>query len=375
MIKKILIQGANFVYAFFKLLPTKKKVTMLSRQSNSMTLDFELLKKEFNEKNPEIQISILCRRLEGGAKASLLTKIKYMFHCLRQMYHIATSKVVILDSYCILISTLKHKKTLKVIQMWHSIGTMKKFGYQILGLEEGRNKKLADEMKMHRNYDYIFASSKEYAHYLAEGFGYGIDKVKVYSLPRVDLLNSQEYKKEITEKIYKEYPKIQQKKNIVYCPTYRKSENKMAEEIKKLIKKVDYEKYNLIIKLHPLSKIEIKDNRVINDKNISGFDMLFVADYIISDYSCIVYEAAILNKPLYFWAFDFKKYRRTRGITFDYKKEVPGIVSEKVEDILKEIDEYEYDYNRLCNFREKYVTNIEDCTEKIAKFIEKIMCI
>lgn len=373
MIKKILILVANFIYCFIKLLPTQKKVTMISRQSDSTTLDFELLRREFCKKKSQIKICVLCKRLEGAAKASLINKVKYAFHCLRQMYHIATSKVVIIDSYCIVISTLKHKKTLKVIQIWHSIGTMKKFGYQILGLEEGRNKKLASEMKMHKNYDYIFASSKEYAKYLADGFGYGVDRVKIYSLPRIDLLNNQEYKEEITKKIYKEYPEMNQKKNILYCPTFRENENKMAEEIKKLIKKVDYKKYNLIIKLHPLSKIEIKDSRVINDKKISCFEMLFVADYIISDYSCIIYEAAILKKPLYFWAFDLKKYQRTRGLTFDYKKEVPGNVSEDVEDILKEINDYEYNYIILENFRKKYVTNIDCCTEKIVGFIEEIM--
>lgn len=372
MLKKILIICANFIYTFFKLLPTKNKVTMISRQSDNKTLDFELLEREFHKSISEIKVCILCRKLDGGANASILNKIKYIFHCIKQMYHIATSKVVILDSYCILISILKHKKSLKVIQMWHSMGTMKKFGYQILGLEEGTNEKLANDMRMHKNYDYILASSTAYAKYLADGFGYPVEKVRIYSLPRVDLLTSKEYKDEIRKKIEKVYSQIKEKKNIVYCPTFRKNEKEMQKEIEKIVNKVDYHQYNLIVKLHPLSKIKIENKEVIYDKEFSSFDMLFIADYVISDYSCIIYEAAILKIPLYFWAFDLQKYLDNRGLTFDYKKEVPGIVSENIEDILEAIEKEKYDYQELERFREKYVTNIDNCTKKIVEFVAKM---
>ena len=56
---------------------------------------------------------------------------------LRQMYHAATSEIVVLDTYCIIISLLKQRKSLKVIQMWHALGAMKKFGYSILDKGEG----------------------------------------------------------------------------------------------------------------------------------------------------------------------------------------------------------------------------------------------
>lgn len=373
MVKQIFIMCANFIYLFFKLLPSKDKVAMISRQSDEITLDFKLLKDEIEKEYKNISVITLCHKLEGGEKASILEKAKYIIHCFKQMYHIATSKVVVLDSYCILVSILKHKKNLKIIQMWHSMGTMKQFGYQILDLEEGRSSKTAKTMRMHKNYDYIFASSKAYAGCLAEGFDYDIEKVEIYSLPRVDLLTSDKYKKEVCSKIDKVYPQVIRKKNIVYCPTFRKDEKKMLKEISKLIESVDYSKYNLILKLHPLSKIKIDNENVICDKTFSSFDMLFIADYVISDYSCIIYEAAILKIPLYFWAFDLKKYLNNRGLTLDYKKEVPGLVSDNIQDILRGIEEENYDSIKLENFRNKYVVNIDKCTKKIANFIVDII--
>lgn len=373
MIKRIFIFMANFIYMFFKILPVKNRVTMISRQSDNITMDFKLLKEEFEKNYKDISVIVLCHKLEGGEKASVKNKIEYIFHCFKQMYYIATSKVLILDSYCIMASILKHKKNLKIIQIWHSMGTMKKFGYQILDMKEGSSLKTAKIMKMHQNYTYVFASSTSYAKYLAEGFGCSTDIVKIYSLPRVDLLTSQEYKKEVSEKIANIYPQILEKKNIVYCPTFRKDEKQMEKEVKKFVNAVDYSKYNLILKLHPLSKIHIENTNVIYDKEFSSFDMLFIADYVISDYSCIIYEAAILNIPLYFWTFDFNQYVGARGITFDYKKEVPGLACKDIEKILSEIESGKYNMRKLEEFRKKYVTNTTDCTKKICNFVKELM--
>lgn len=413
MIKKIAIICAKILYSFFKLFPTQNKITMISRQSSNETLDFKLLREEIEKENLElyktqqdkasmpivadrkkesnnleannkknikpkkIKVKILCHKLEGGINAKFTEKMRYGIHMLSQMYNIATSKVVILDSYCILISILKHKKSLKVIQMWHSMGTMKKFGYQILDKEEGSKKEVADLMKMHKNYDYVFASSMAYAEQLAEGFGCELDKIRIYSLPRVDLLTSKEYKENISKKIQEKYPETEtkksKKKNILYCPTFRKNESILKKEIQKMIMQVDFNKYNLIIKLHPLSKIEIETSKAIFDKEFSSMDMLFIADYVISDYSCIIYEAAILNIPLFFLAFDLQEYINKRGLTIDYKKEVPGIVSKDAKEIIEAINSDKYNIEDVKQFRKKYVTNIKNCTEKIVEFVDKIM--
>ena len=146
MIKRIFIFMANFIYMFFKILPTKNRITMISRQSNNITTDFKLMKDNFEKNHKDISVIVLCHKLEGGEKASVRNKIEYIFHCFKQMYYISTSKVLVLDSYCILASILKHRKSLKIIQIWHSMGTMKKFGYQILGMQEGSSLKTAQIM-------------------------------------------------------------------------------------------------------------------------------------------------------------------------------------------------------------------------------------
>lgn len=362
----------NIFYWFVKLLPTQNKVVMLSRQSNRPSVEFEMVKAEIEKRDKGVKVVLLCRTLDGGVNSTKLSKLKYAFHMIEQMYHIATSKVAILDSYCIVISILNHKKSLKVIQMWHSMGTMKLFGYTTLDTAEGSRSELAHAMKMHQNYDYVFASAEAYKTHLAAGFNCDIRKIVTMPLPRYDLLKSKRYEEEILERIYSAYPILKEKPVIMYCPTFRKDETDFEKAVYDLVNAVDTDKYNLVVKLHPLSKV-VLDERVIQAKEFTSFDMIFAADYVISDYSCIVYEAAVRNVPLYFYNFDMELYTDGRGLAIDYENELPGITSKDANVIVDAITNIAYDMEELKRFSDKYVLPVENATKNIVDFIWEFM--
>lgn len=366
----------NAVYAFMKFLPVRKKVTMLSRQANKPSDEFLMVRKGIKLRDERVKVVLLCHTLDGGADSSLSDKIKYGFHMLVQMFHIATSKVVILDSYCIVVSILNHRKDLKVIQMWHSMGTMKKFGYTSLDTEEGSRSEIAYAMKMHRNYDHIFASSDAYKDHLASGFGYDAAKIMTMPLPRLDLLNSEKYEERVREKIYGIYPEFKEKPVILYCPTFRKNEEAFARALKELEMAVDHEKYCFVAKLHPLSKTCAGEEIATADE-FSSFDMLFVADYVVSDYSCIVYEAAVRRIPLFFYNFDMDLYTDGRGLAIDYYKELPGPISGDAREIASAVESAEtdggYDMEALGKFAEKYVAPTKHATKDIVDFVFSLM--
>lgn len=373
VIIKIGIFVLGILYWFIKLFPTKNKITMISRQSNTPSVEFEMVRDEIYKRDAGTEVVLLCKKLEGGLNSGMLSKVKYAFHMLAQMYHIATSKVVILDGYCIVISILKHKKRLTVIQMWHSMGTMKKFGYTTLDTEEGTRHEIAYAMKMHANYDYVFASADAYKEHLASGFRCDMNKILTMPLPRLDLLNSKKYAEETRQKIYQEYPVLKTKPTIVYCPTFRKEENAFERAVCELVEAVDKEKFNLVVKLHPLSKVQLSED-VIALKGFSSFDALFIADYVISDYSCIVYEAAVLDIPLYFYNFDMELYTEGRGLAIDYENELPGVISGDAAEIAEAISNKPYDMEELKAFSNKYVTSTEHATGDIVDFVFSCMC-
>ena len=102
--------------------------------------------------------------------------------------------------------------------------------------------------------------------------------------------------------------------------------------------------------------------------------MLHVADYIITDYSAIAYEAAITKKPIYLYIFDYDKYIDERGLYINYKKEMPGFMSEDIKEIIKNIESDKYDNKKTEEFTKKYIADLSiNWTEKLAEFVlEKI---
>lgn len=370
LLMNIVIAGLRFIYFFMKLMPVKHKVVMISRQSNTPSIDFVLLKEALYRQDSTVNVKYLCRTLDGGIQSKFTNKVKYGFHMLTQMKEIATSEVVVLDTYCIVVSLLHHRESLKIIQMWHSIGSMKKFGYTALDTAEGTKTSVARLMRMHKNYSYVFASSPIYQKDLAKGFHCDESIVRIFPLPRVDLLSDAHYREMKRTEILKHYPKWQDYKVIAYCPTFRKDENEMQAAVDALCEAL-YDDQILVVKLHPLSKVKLANSKAYYASEFSSFDILFAADAVISDYSCIVYEAALLNIPLYFYNFDMYKYSEGRGLAIDYEHELPGIISKEPAKITAAIHQGEYDMNALQQFCNRYVYRNGNAADNIAKFILK----
>ena len=358
----------KIIYIPIKLFRTKNKVVYISRQSNTEPMDFRLIKEEIEKKHPEVENVIIAKKIEEG----IVNKIKYCINALQQMYHISTSKVVILDTYCITACVLKHKKGTKIIQIWHALGAIKKFGYQTIGKESGSSEKTAKIMCMHQNYDYVLAPSDATGKHYQKAFNIDKEKIKYLGMPRIDYILKED--EEIKEKIYDIYPILKEKTNILYVPTFRKGEK---VEIDDFVEKIDTRKYNLIIKLHPLDLKDynyIKKDGVIYENKIKTYDLLKIADKVITDYSSLAIEASIINKPIYFYTYDIEKYQNDPGLNLNFKKEKIGkYQTTKVEDLLKLIDE-QYDYKALEQFSEKYVNiNLDNCTNQLVEFIMRLI--
>ena len=188
-------------------------------------------------------------------------------------------------------------------------------------------------------------------------------------MPRIDYLLDKDNK--IGEKVgelLKEYPKLTEKKNILYVPTFRKGKSTPVNEI---IKKVDNTKYNLIIRLHPLEKTNV-DNEYIVDSKYSTFDLLKIADYVITDYSAIAFETAVIDKPIFFYLYDLDEYENNRGLNINLKKEMKSVTFNNINDIILVIDEDKYPYEEYQKFKDKYIETKD--TNNSKRIIEKIKC-
>ena len=347
----------NFVYSLFKLRKVQNKAVMLSRQSNDMSIDFALLKREFEKRG--VKVVVLCKMIDPG----VINKIKYSFHILISAYHLANSKYCIVDTYSICVSILNHRKELKIVQIWHALGAIKKFGYQSLEKEEGRSKETSDLLNMHKNYTYITCASNATKQIYSKSFNTELDKIKVLGMPRIDyILNARK-----NNRIIKVYPRIKDKPVIVYFPTFRKN---AKLEHQQLIDSIDKNKYHLIIRAHPLDQIQVEDEYTM-DAEYSSFELLGVADYIITDYSAISIEAAILDIPVFFWVYDIEKYEKRRGLNVNLMNEMPSFTHTNIQEIIDKIEKKAYNFEELKRFKEKYVETLD--TKNTERIIGLIM--
>ncbi len=363
----------SIIYFFHKKAATEEKVAFISRQSDVPSEDILMVVSQL-EKRHHIKSVLLTKTLKPG----IFNSISYLFHMIGpQMRALATSKIVVLDGYCISVSILKHKPGLVVIQMWHAMGAMKKFGGSILGKEEGYSKAFAKAMNVHKNYDYIFVSSEICKEHLEGAYLTQKDKMIVMPLPRVDkikrLTEDSEERTKMRNRIFEEYPQLSQKKNILYSPTFVKIQNGAIDYIAEIIAQTDYSKYNLIIVPHPLSRMAIKSEKAIITKKFPSLEMLAVADYVISDYSAFIFESAVAGKPIFIYRPNVNQYDDARGFYIDVKEEDFCVVSENSREVMSAIENGQYDLKKIQQFASKYIEINGNCAENIADFISRKM--
>ena len=118
---------------------------------------------------------------------------------------------------------------------------------------------------------------------------------------------------------------------------------------------MDFEKYNLIAQLHPLDMVDNHDDRVICDKQFTVYDWIKKADIVITDYSSLIIECAILKKKLYFYLYDLEKYALDPGLNLDFEAEGLGPFIFREGHQLKNVLQKEYDYDALQQLESKYV--------------------
>lgn len=364
LLSRVLVFALNIIYLPIKIAPVRNRIVLISRESNEPSCDFICVKNAIESENSNIEVKILCRKLEK----SITGVIVYFFHVINQMYQLSISKVAVLDTYCIAASVLHHKKSLKIVQIWHSSAAIKKFGHQTLDKESGSKSGIAKALRMHKNYDFFTAPGAITAELFAEGFDTDVSKAKIICLPRLKCIKDGSLSD--TEEIKKEYPCVINKQNILYAPTFRKGRQiKVAE----LIENIDTERCNLIIKLHPLDKERLNISQrlgVIVDDKYDTYKWFNVVDKVISDYSAVGLEAMVADKEVYFYLYDLADYKYSTGLNIDfYREAIKDFVVENPEDMQAVLDK-KYDRVKMLEFRNKYISgNIDNCVKYMADFL------
>ena len=363
---KILIVFANIIYAFFKLFPVKSnRVLFLSRQSNEKTLDFALIEEEIMRWNSEVKLIFLCRQFTGEERSPAVL-LSYLCHLIKISWYLARVNVVVLDSYSIPVSVLRHRKSLYVIQIWHAMGKIKKSGHAAVGKAGGRSKYLAKALHMHENYNAVIAGGAAWNDSYCAGFNVAQGILHNFALPRVDYLLHEG--NNIRERILLQHPDLAHKKLVLYAPTFRKE---TFDGHYRLAELIDSERFVLASRLHWKQQLSTPLREECDFSDFSTLELLAACDYLITDYSAIAVEAAAINKKTLYYCFDYDDYERNVGLNIDLRAEMPDCVFQDTSELVAVLNNESYPQESLEHYREKFLP--EDLTNSARKITDLIL--
>ncbi|MCC8182175.1 MAG: CDP-glycerol glycerophosphotransferase family protein [Clostridiales bacterium] len=352
--------GLSLLYLLFRPLRVKNKVVMLSRESDTPPIDFALLREELARIAPETEVVMLCRK-----QTSRTNPVTYCLFLVRNLYHIATASVAVSDTYSIPLCVLHHKPELKIVQIWHAVGAVKRFSYQCLDKPDGHSSAMAEQMAMHRNYDYILCASEATRHIYAQAFDALEERILPLGMPRIDYIQRPD--PDIRERYLAQRPQLRGKILALYLPTFRDG---VDEGVQALVEAASGQpEVALLVKPHPLSRFELpEENRTA--RGWSTYDLMKVCDVIVTDYSAASLEASLLHKPVYFYLFDKEQYMETRGLNIDPEAELPLASFRRADQLLESVALGGYDLAALEAFRARYIETADrNNTADIAAFL------
>lgn len=368
LIFKILYPVCYYAGALRKV--KNNKVIFVENHSERLSDNYILLYEQLEQKEYDLTVHYLSVSSSGWGSIVLRT--------LRLIMDMSTAACVFINESNSVFGAFHVRKGTKLVQLWHACGAFKKWGYSVADKSFGDNKKELDTYSPHRNYNLVSVSGKEVVWAYEEAFGLPKTSniVKPLGVSRTDVYFDKSSKKQAMQRLKEAGIDLNGKQIIAYVPTFR-GDIKAASYPNALNNELLYKSlqkdYIFLIKNHPFIKEQVDIPKEYADfmMDISDVlsieDVLLTADILITDYSSIVFEYSLMQRPMLFFAYDLKDYYDERGFYYPYEDFVPGPVLRTTEELIDYIKQIgQFDFEKLKQFRELYMDGCDGrSTERI----------
>ncbi len=352
--------------------PIDENKVLLVEPSKPFSDNFELLYRELTEHyDYDIHIHLL--------RNFFLPAKEYKERCRALVRDIATAKYVFFDEGSNVLGRVHLRRETQVAQIWHACGAFKKFGFSTADLLFGSTRR---EMEAYPNYRYdsfVTVSSPEITWAYAEAMGLPEEKILPLGVSRTDIFFDPDFLARARRKFEFYMPSAKGKKVILFAPTFRgrvaKATTATAFSVEQFCEALS-DDYVLVLKHHPYIKkpplIPEKYQSFAADftRTMTIEELLCVADLCISDYSSLVFEYSLFEKPMLFFDYDIDEYFDWRGFYYNYDELTPGPAfktNREMIDYIQHIDE-RFDRQQVIDFREKFMSSCDGhSTERLMK--------
>ena len=300
-------------------------------------------------------------KIPGKYKKCRRFGIKYFYYMNRSKYWVINMRQPL--------SVPKRDDTI-ILSTWH--GTpLKRLVFDMDDVHSATPQYKNIVYRQTREWDYLLSDNPFSTEKFQSCFLFDKEKILEAGYPANDPLYAPD-KEEYAAKIKKKLGIPEDKKVILYAPTWRDDNFFEAGQygfdldldLARLQKEFGDE-YVVLLRLHYFV-VEKMDLSKYGDFTVNGCDydditdLYLVSDILMTDYSSVFFDYANLERPILFFTYDIDKYRDVlRGFYLDMEKDLPGpllLTNDDVVDAIKNIDQikeqykdrYKEFYDRFC---------------------------
>lgn len=319
-------------FAAGRLFPLRAEVVLATAHADRIGGNLAWIRDELRSSHPEIRVTVVAHRLPAGLRAL----VRAAAHQLAAGFRLATARLTVVDDYYFPMYVVPKRPGTTFVQVWHACGALKRFGYSLGDRTFGAGRRRS-EVAIHTGYDLCLVSAARFAPFYAEAFGVPVELFTArLGIPRTDLFFDQERVARTTSELRRRYGIPEGKRVVLYAPTFRGSSITKARSPND----VDFpalrhdlgDDHVVLLREHPFVA-----RRASGDPELSGFvidvsdhpdvnELMLVSDVLVTDYSSVIFEFALLGRPMVFFAPDHAAYEAERGFYVDYAAYVPGPV-------------------------------------------------
>lgn len=311
----------------------------------------------FIKKHKQKQITI------PGAEVKEYFSFSYFYYMSKAKYWIINCKM---PDY------IAKKEEQVYLQTWH--GTpLKRLAHDIEAAEDMTFYRSAVSFaQMTQSYDidvarynYMISPNRFCTEVFQSAFRIQRERLIETGYPRNDFICNTT--KEEMERMKEKYQLPKDKKVVLYAPTWR--DNSYVASGYTFELKADFhkwkeilgEEYIVVFKPHYLII-----NTYEKDSSLQGFlysipaeadicELYVISDMLITDYSSVFFDYAILKRPIYFYMYDIEEYANDlRGFYLDIHKDLPGDIYTNEDELLAAVKQDAYDETAYQAFYERF---------------------
>lgn len=327
ILDKIVLATSTPIYSLCSIIPLQDKIVASTFWGRKYGDNTTFILEELHRISPNTKIVWIQNKKYKYDIPAYMHVISH-FSYWRKAFEYATAKAW-LDTHRFP-SNAQRRPGQLIIETWHGGLGIKKIDLDVPKFK--KNRRLLQEVKKTSNLANLFISNSDHlTRIYRSAFNY---KGKIWKVgyPKNDILFLK--REPFRKKIRDTYRIAPYTKILLYAPTFR--DNFTASGFDKAPYDIQFDKlqkhlqerfggeWKILIRWHPVMSNSMKDISQIYSSSVVDVthypdtqELIMAADFMLSDYSSCIFDAAMLNMPCFIFATDFDDYKQDRGVYYE----------------------------------------------------------